>query len=71
MLPHFPGIRLASEAESAAIPAPHMSMPRLIGNTGEQGEFVLPLRIPGAPGGPARQFDDFTFAAASWALTVH
>jgi len=64
-------IRLASEAESAAIPAPHMSVPRLIGNTGEQGEFVLPLRIPGGPDGPAKQFDDFTFAAASWTLTVH
>jgi hypothetical protein len=63
-------IRLASEAESAAVPAPHMSMPRLIGNTGELGEFVLPLRIPGG-GGATKQFDDFTFAAASWSLTVH
>jgi uncharacterized protein (DUF885 family) len=63
-------IRLASEAESAAIPAPHMSMPRLIGNTGEMGEFVLPLRIPGGQG-TRKQFDDFTFAAASWTLTVH
>jgi hypothetical protein len=63
-------IRLASEAESAAIPAPHMSPPRLIGNTGEQGEFVLPLRIPGGEG-ETKQFDDFTFGAASWTLTVH
>ena len=39
-------IRLASEAESAAIPAPNMRPPRLIGNTGEMGEFVLPLRVP-------------------------
>jgi len=63
-------IRLATEAESAAIPAPHMSMPRLVGNTGELGEFVLPLRIPGGEG-TQKQFDDFTFAAASWTLTVH
>jgi hypothetical protein len=63
-------IRLASEAESAAIPAPHMSMPRLVGNTGELGEFVLPLRIPGGEG-TSKQLDDFTFAAASWTLTVH
>ena len=63
-------IRLASEAESAAIPAPHMSVPRLIGNTGELGEFVLPLRIPGGEG-TVKQLDDFTFAAASWTLTVH
>jgi len=64
-------IRLASEAESAAIPAPHMSPPRMIGNTGELGEFVLPLRIPGDQGDSEVQFDDFTFEAASWTLTVH
>ena len=63
-------IRLASEAESAAIPAPHMSPPRLIGNTGEHGEFVLPLRIPNDDGNE-ESFDDFTFAAASWTLCVH
>ena len=69
-------IRLASEAESAATPAPHMRPPRLVGNTGEMGEFVLPLRIPARPGPDgapvaAAQFDDFTFDAASWTLTVH
>ncbi|MCZ6727426.1 MAG: DUF885 domain-containing protein [Acidobacteria bacterium] len=63
-------VRLASEAESAAIPAPHMRPPRLIGNTGELGEFVLPLRIPGEDGEEIG-FDDFTFEAASWTLTVH
>jgi uncharacterized protein (DUF885 family) len=63
-------IRLASEAESAAIPAPSMRPPRLVGNTGEMGEFLLPLRIPGDDGEDI-QFDDFTFAAASWTLTVH
>jgi len=63
-------IRLASKAESAASPAPHMSPPRLVGNTGEQGEFVLPLNVPGA-GGKMQSFDDFTFEAASWTLTAH
>jgi uncharacterized protein DUF885 len=63
-------IRLASEAESAASPAPHMSPPRLVGNTGEQGEFVLPLRVPDAEGN-LQGFDDFTFDAASWTLTAH
>jgi len=68
-------IRLASEAESAAIPAPNMRPPRLIGNTGEMGEFVLPLKVPtsagaGAAGG-VKSFDDFTFEAASWTLTAH
>ena len=64
-------IRLASEAESAMQPAPHMDPPRLIGNTGEYGEFVLPLATPGAPGQKDLRTDDFTFDAATWTLTVH
>ena len=64
-------IRLASEAESAMQPAPHMDAPRLIGNTGEYGEFVLPLTTPGAPGQKDLRTDDFTFDAATWTLTVH
>jgi len=64
-------MRLASEAESAATPAPNMRPPRLLGNTGEMGEFVLPLKIPGKAGRNEISFDDFTFAAASWTLTAH
>lgn len=64
-------MRLASEAESAATPAPNMRPPRLLGNTGEMGEFVLPLKIPGKGGQKEIGFDDFTFAAASWTLTAH
>lgn len=63
-------IRIASEAESAAIPAPHMRPPRLVGNKGEVGEFVLPLNVPSATG-EMKKFDDFTFEAASWTLTAH
>lgn len=64
-------IRLASEAESAAIPAPHLNPPRLLGNTGESAEFVLPLRIPSKDGKGEVSFDDFSYDAASWTLTVH
>ena len=67
-------IELASEAETAQQPAPHMRPPRLIGNTGESGVFVLPLRIPPPPGqkaDPSQQYDDFTFDAAAWTLTAH
>jgi uncharacterized protein (DUF885 family) len=67
-------IRVASEAESAQTPAPNMRPPRLLGNTGEMGEFVLPLNIPapaGAPSAGTQKFDDFTFSAASWTLTSH
>jgi Bacterial protein of unknown function (DUF885) len=64
-------IRLASEAESASIPAPNMHPPRLIGNTGEMGEFVLPLRVPSPDGKQNMGFDDFTYDAAAWTLTAH
>jgi hypothetical protein len=64
-------IRLGSEAETAATPAPHLDPPRLIGNTGQPAAFVLPLRIPDASGKGEIGFDDFTFDAASWTLTAH
>ena len=64
-------MRLASEAESAATPAPNMRPPRLLNNTGEMGEFVLPLRIPGRAGEGTLGMDDFTYAAMSWTLTAH
>ncbi|HKV13239.1 MAG TPA: DUF885 domain-containing protein [Thermoanaerobaculia bacterium] len=63
--------RLATEAESVRSPAPHMQPPRLIGNTGEMGEFVLPLRIPGPEGQKNLELDDFTYDAFSWPLTAH
>jgi uncharacterized protein (DUF885 family) len=40
----------------------------MIGNTGEQGEFVLPLAVPGKT---AQKYDDFNYDAASWTLTAH
>jgi len=64
-------IRLASEAESANIPAPHLRPPRLIGNTGEYAEFVLPLNLPAADGKEELKLDDFTHEAMSWTLTAH
>ncbi|MDH4106586.1 MAG: DUF885 domain-containing protein, partial [Gammaproteobacteria bacterium] len=62
-------IRLATEAESAAQPAPHLSPPRLIGNTGEPAEFILPLENPNAA--PGSSMDDFKFDAITWTLTAH
>lgn len=74
-LPDRPArIRIGTPAENAQQPAPHMVPPRLLGNTGEQGEFVLPLNNPGAmgaKGGKEEKMDDFTYAAASWTLTAH
>jgi len=64
-------IRLASPAESASTPSPFMSPPRLIGNTGEFGEFVLPLKVSGGSDGSALTVDDFTHKAAAWPLAAH
>jgi uncharacterized protein (DUF885 family) len=71
-LPARPAIiRLATAAETAQQPAPHMSAPALLHNTGQKGEFVLPLNIPSATGGEADKYDDFTFDAVAWTLTAH
>jgi uncharacterized protein (DUF885 family) len=62
-------IRLATEAESAAIPAPFMSPPQLINNTGQYGEFVLVQSNPSM--GDDAVMDDWSHDAITWALTVH
>jgi uncharacterized protein (DUF885 family) len=64
-------IRLGTEAENASQPAPHMSPPRLIGNTGEYGEFVLTTGMPPDAMGKVLRFDDFTHEAGTWTLTAH
>jgi len=72
-LPDRPArIRIATAAETAQQPAPHMQPPPFLHNTGQKGEFVLPLNIPAAPGqASAEKYDDFTFDAAAWTLTAH
>ncbi|HVV70573.1 MAG TPA: DUF885 domain-containing protein [Verrucomicrobiae bacterium] len=72
-LPDRPArIRLATAAETAQQPAPHMVPPPFLHNTGQKGEFVLPLNMPsGTSGKPAEKYDDFTFDAAAWTLTAH
>lgn len=66
-------MRLATLAENASHPAPNMRPPRFIGNSGEQGELILPWEAAAPPGSPeaAQQFDDFTFPAASWSILAH
>ncbi|WP_394822653.1 DUF885 domain-containing protein [Pendulispora albinea] len=77
-LPSRPArIRLGTDAENAASPAPHMSPPRLIGNTGEEGEFVITTSVPpptgSGSGGNAKalKLDDYNHTAATWTLTAH
>jgi uncharacterized protein (DUF885 family) len=71
-LPDRPAIiRLATAAETAQQPAPHMKPPPFLNNTGQRGEFILPLNIPSAAGGAEEQYDDFTYDAVAWTLTAH
>jgi uncharacterized protein (DUF885 family) len=71
-LPSRPAIiRLATAAETAQQPAPHMVPPPFLHNTGQRGQFVLPLNIPSATGGAEDKYDDFTFDAVTWTLTAH
>ena len=65
-------MRLASEAENAGQPAPHMQPPPLINNKGERGQFILTTgNPPAANGAPTQGYDDFTHRAAAWTLTAH
>jgi hypothetical protein len=59
-------IRMATEAESSAVPGPHMNPPPLLNNKGEMGEFIISL---GRGDGP--KTDDFTHEAATWTLAAH
>jgi uncharacterized protein (DUF885 family) len=71
-LPDRPArIRIATAAETTQQPAPHMVPPPFMHNTGQKGEFVLPLNMPAAAGQTAEKYDDFTFDAAAWTLTAH
>jgi hypothetical protein len=72
-LPDRPArIRIATAAETAQQPAPHMVPPPFLHNTGQKGEFVLPLNIPAATGEKtAEKYDDFTNRSSAWTITAH
>ncbi|MET3723543.1 DUF885 domain-containing protein [Sphingomonas trueperi] len=62
-------MRLASAAESAASPAPHMQPPPMVGNKGEHGVFVLPVGVGGND--PKSAYDDFNSRAVQWTVAAH
>ena len=71
-LPTRPAIiRLATAAETAQVPAPHMQPPPFLHNTGQRGVFILPLNLPATNAASAKVFDDFTYDAVAWTLTAH
>jgi hypothetical protein len=51
------------------VPAPHFLPPRLLGNTGEYGEFVLPLGNPNSKSGVVQ--DDFTDELLMFGRSLH
>jgi uncharacterized protein (DUF885 family) len=63
------GIRIATAAETAQQPAPHLEVPRLLGNTGEFPSFIIPL-LKQNDDGSWEQTDD-TYEAGAWTLTAH
>ncbi len=63
-------IRLATEAESANIRQPHLRQPRLVGNTGELIEFLIPP-LPPVPEGETPPVSDFSYEAMRWTLSAH
>ncbi|HEY5971388.1 MAG TPA: DUF885 domain-containing protein [Pseudoxanthomonas sp.] len=63
-------MRLGSAAESAAQPAPHFLPAPLVGNTGQQGTFVLPLGNPDKDG-KGQDYDDFSYDSVAWTLSAH
>ena len=70
-VPNRPMImRLGTQAESAVVSAPHLLPAPLVGNTGQQGQFVVPVSLATADG-TALAYDDFNFDAARWTLSAH
>jgi len=69
-LPDEPArVRMATAAETAQQPAAHLDIPRLIGNTGEFPEFIVPIIEPNEDG--SWPVSDYAFPAMMWTLSAH
>jgi hypothetical protein len=69
-LPNEPArVRMASAAETAQQPAAHLDIPRLIGNTGEYPEFIVPKIEQNEDG--SWPDSDYAFPAMMWTLSAH
>lgn len=62
-------VRMATAAETAQQPAAHLDVPRMIGNTGEFPEFIVP-RIEQHKDGSWPQ-SDYAYPAMMWTLAAH
>ena len=69
-LPDEPArVRMATPAETAQQPAAHLDVPRLVGNTGEFPEFIVPTIVPDEDGN--WPVSDYAFPAMMWTLAAH
>ncbi len=70
-LPERPAIiRIATDAEAAAQPQPHLKTPNVANNQGELVEFLIPVVEAPSGDGPAAVSDE-TFEAGAWTLAAH
>ncbi len=69
-LPDEPArVRMATTAETAQTPSAHLDIPRLVGNTGEFPEFIVP-KIEQDEDGNWPQ-SDYAYPAMMWTLSAH
>lgn len=69
-LPNEPArARMATAAETAQQPAAHLDVPRLVGNTGEFPEFIVPKIEQNEDGSWPK--NDYAFKAMMWTLSAH
>jgi hypothetical protein len=69
-LPEEPArVRMATPAETAQQPAAHLDVPRLVGNTGEFPEFIVPTITPDEDGN--WPVSDYAYPAMMWTLSAH
>jgi len=69
-LPDEPArVRMATPAETAQQPAAHLDVPRLVGNTGEFPEFIVPTIAANEDGSWPES--DYAFPAMMWTLAAH
>jgi len=69
-LPDEPArVRMATAAETAQQPAAHLDVPRLVGNTGEFPEFIVPKIEQNEDG--SWPDSDYAFRAQMWTLSAH
>lgn len=69
-LPKEPArVRMATTAETAQQPAAHLDIPRLVGNTGEFPEFIVPKIEQNKDG--SWPDSDYAYPAMMWTLSAH